>query len=240
MADALTCAESEEMLALAALGVLPSADSAEVEHHLAGCATCRETSRAYQRATFALPESLDLLAPRAELRRQLLTAVYSSAAGGRLRRRRLRSLWQLIPQSRAATLVAAAGVAAAVVLGVWGATRSTAPPAQTFPVMATTYAPAVQGDVTYYASTARTVVSVSGLPEPPAGSGLSVFVLWLIPQAGSPTPAAFLTRAPQGAVWTAVVRGDLSRYKSLAATAETNPAANAPSGPEVFSVTIHP
>lgn len=234
MATALTCTECEELVALAALGVLGRAEAAGMEVHLRGCARCRDTSRAFQRTALSLSESVDLLEPAPELRQRLLAAVYSSGTSVPRTHRLLRTLWGRIPQSRAFTVLAAVAAAAAIAFAVWAA-RAPAPQplAQTYPVKAAAGALSARGELIYYPSTARSVLTVAGLPAPP---GTSVYEVWLISSAGSPQPVALLSRAPGGSRWTAVVLGDVLRYKTLATTVEPPGGTPRPTGPQVFSV----
>jgi len=243
MADDLSCTEIEELLALAALGVLPSADSAVVGRHLEHCAACRRTASAFQRTAAALPESLDLLQPPAALRRSLLTAVYSTSGARRRRPSNIvRDAWRRIPRARAYAVVAVGAVAAAVVLGVVTATRSNPAPAQaeTFAVIPATAYPAASGELVYDPATTSSVLTVHGLPDlASAGTQAGrVYEVWLIPAGGQPVPAAFLSPPPMGANWTAVLTGDVLRYRSVAATVEPAGGTRVPTGAQMFSISL--
>jgi len=243
VAGTVNCAEFEELMALAALDVLPAGDGAALEEHLSHCAACRRTARAFQRTAAALPESLDLLQPPAALRRKLLTAVYAGHPEMRKRRSVIWKLWRRVPQARGFTLVAAGAAAAAAALAVWGASRPNPPAtaqAQTFAVNPTTADPGATGELVYDPSTRASVLTVSGLPPTGGTPGASprVFEVWLIPAGGRPVPAALLSRAPEQTAWTAVLASDALRYRSIAATIEPAGGTLAPTGLEVFSVSL--
>ena len=237
MADAMSCAEAEELIALAVLGVLEPESSSHIEHHLRTCGHCRETARAYRRATSILPVSLEPAKPSPELRRRLMTEVYSSAHADRPHRLTLESIWRRIPQARAFTLAAVATSVAAIVLGVWGATH-TPGAAQTFAVAATTNQPGAHGQLTYFPNSARAVLTVAGIEASSGANASNVVEVWLVPRSGPPVPAAFLTPIPQTSTWTAVIAGDLLAYKMVAATSEPPGGRPAPTGPEIFSVAL--
>jgi anti-sigma-K factor RskA len=241
MANELNHTEAEELIALAALGVLPSSDGAELDAHLKTCVPCRETALVFTQTTAVLPESLDLLEPPAALRRRLLSDVYGSPASKRRGAGALSALWRLVPQGRVFTALGAVAVAAAIVVGVLSATRVTAPAGmQSFPVTATTAAPGAHGELTFYPATSSSVLTVSGLQLPvrPAGQQPLVFEVWLIPRNGSPQPAAFLAASPDGSTWSAVIRGNAIAYKAVATTEEPIGGQPQPTGPQVFSVAL--
>jgi anti-sigma-K factor RskA len=241
MAEELNHTEAEELIALAALGVLPASDGTGLDAHLKGCAACRDTARAFTETAAVLPESLDLLEPPAALRRRMLSAVYTGPSAKRRGGGRLQTLWRLLPQGRIFTAIGAVAVAAAIVVGVWSATRSTAPAGmQSFPVMATTAAPGAHGELTFYPATLSGVLTVSGLTLPAQSASQQPLVIevWLIPRTGSPQPAAFLAASPDGSTWSAVIRGNALAYKAIAATEEPAGGKPLPTGPEVFSVAL--
>ena len=233
MAAELTCAESQELLAFAVLGVLQETESVPLESHLQQCAVCRAAGREFRSTAAMLPETLELLQPPASLRRKLLAEVYAGAPR-RPRRAWWVSLWRRIPASRPLSVAAAGAAAAAVVLGVWGATRSTTASPRNFAVVGTTSEPGARGTLVYYPSTTESVVTVSGLPQPTA----AVYELWLIPSGGAPHAAGFLTLSPMTHVWTAAIQGDLAQFTSVAATAEPVGGSAKPTGAQLFSVQL--
>ena len=235
MARAMSCAEAEELIALAVLGVLETSSSGDIEHHLSTCSHCRETARAYRRASSVLPASLEPAKPSRELRRRIMTEVYSSARTERPHRLTAGAIWRRVPQARAFTVAAVATGVAAVVLGVWGATH-TPGAAQTFAVAATTNQPGAHGQLTYFPNSARAVLTVAGIDAGTGANASSVVEIWLVPRSGPPVPAAFLTPVPQTSTWTAVITGDLLTYKMVAATTEPVGGRPSPTGPEIFSV----
>ena len=234
MAAALSCTECEELLALAAVGALSPDEAAAMQKHVSSCQSCQATSRAFQQTAAVLPDSLDLLAPPAQLRRRLIERVHPVAR--REKASRLRSLWLRVPQSRLISAAGAAAVAAAVGLAIL-ATRPGAQPAatRTFAVTGAAGEPALHGQLLYLPSSSRSVLSVAGLPAAPSSQ---VYEVWLIPRSGSARPAAFLAPAPDGSAWTAVVPGDPGDFKQLAATLEPAGGSTQPSGAPLFSVDL--
>ena len=81
------------------------------------------------------------------------------------------------------------------------------------------------------------MLTVHGLTPPP-GSGRSVYEVWLVPAHGAPVAAAFITEQPSSATWTAVIDGDVTRYRMLAATVEPAGGSRGPTGTEVFSADL--
>ena len=238
MAAGLTCTEGEELLALAALGVLSPADADALNAHLRECSACRAAGRSFEGVVAALPESLELLQPPARLRRRLLAEVYG-ATPGRNPSRWWRDLWRRVPASRPVTVLAGAAVLAAALLGVWGATRGGAPPARTFAVIGTTSEPQAQGTLTYFPATAQAVVTVSGLPQPTlAGGTPGAYELWLVPASGPPHPAGFLSLSPATHEWTGAISADLAPFVTVAATTEPAGGSPSPTGSQLFSVPL--
>jgi anti-sigma-K factor RskA len=236
VAATLTCAECEELIALAALGVLQLHESADLDVHLRSCRRCRETARAFQQTAFDLVESIDLLEPPAALRRRILSAVYSSGIprAGRATRW-LRALWRRIPQGPAYTVGGVVALAAAAAFAVL-AMRSAVAPTRTFALDAAAGQPAAHGELVFYPSTSHSVLEVRGLPATPGAS--RVYEVWLITNQGSAQPVAFLSATPYGHTWTAVVGGDILEYQALAATLEPPGGTAHPTGPKVFSVAL--
>ena len=239
MAPSMTCDAADELIALAALGVLDADDGAVLDRHIAVCARCRANALMAQRTAAALPESLDLLEAPAGLRRRLLTAVYSSAGPVQPRRRTLRDVWRRVPRSRILTALAPLAIGAATVLGVWGLTRPVSAQVETFPVQASTSLPTARGVLTFYVTRSHSVLTVAGVPTPATPGQLpNVYEIWLIPSNGGPKPVAFLSPSPSGGDWTAVVSGDLRGYRTLAATIEPPGGEAKPTGPEIFSIPL--
>ena len=239
MAAELTCVESEELLALAALGVLTDAEAGGLEAHLVHCDHCRQMSGNLQRTVEALPDALEPVAAPASLRRRLMAEVY---AGGTHRRRERwwTSLWNRVPQSRGFTVAGTLAAAAAVALAVWGSTRPTAPQPESFAVVASTSAPQAQGTLTYFPSSKTSVLTVSDMPKP-QGVGSAppnVYELWLIGGNGSAHPAAFLTESPLTHTWSASIPADLTQFVSVAATSELYGGSPQPTGPQLLSVQL--
>src|SRR5215469_15886669 len=80
MAPALSCREGEELLTLAALGVLTRGDGSRLDEHLAGCAACRSAARHYQDASVMLLDALEPAIAPPSVRRSLMRTVYAESA----------------------------------------------------------------------------------------------------------------------------------------------------------------
>lgn len=235
----MTCAESEELLALAALGVLSRADAEPLDGHLRLCEMCRGTAAEYQHTVSRLPAGLPEVEPPATLRRNLMRAAYGEAAPrpGADRWKRLRAA---LPRHRLLTLAGAGVTAGAVIVAVVVATRPAAPGPLTYNVVGTTSSPGVRGTLTYYAEQQQAVLSVTGLPavQSTTGAAPPVYEVWLIPSGGAPQGAAFLTQSPTNQSWSTVIHSDLTRYTAVAATEEPAGGSTGPTGAELLSVQV--
>ena len=239
MATAMTCTESEELLALAALGVLSRADAEPLDGHLRLCDVCRRTAAEYQHTVSRLPAGLPEVEPPATLRRNLMRAAYGEAAP-RPATDRWERLRAALPRRRQLTLAGAGVTAAAVIVAVVVATRPAAPGPLTYRVVGTTSSPDVRGTLTYYADQQQAVLTVTGLPSVQSTNGAAppVYEVWLIPSGGAPQGAAFLTQSPTNQSWSTVIRTDLTRYTALAATEEPAGGSTGPTGAELLSVQV--
>jgi anti-sigma-K factor RskA len=139
-----------------------------------------------------------------------------------------RRLVNAIPTGRAFTLVGAAAVVVAIVLGVWGAGRG----AQQGPVAYMVSGTTATGTLDVNSSGTQGVLTVTGLAPLPATEAYEV---WLIPPHGSPKGVTFLSPGVDGGPWTAVMSGNMSLYKSIAATVEPAGGSPVPSNTEVLS-----
>jgi anti-sigma-K factor RskA len=240
------CTHVEELLALSSLGALEARDiDVDVAAHTSRCVTCRSAAAGFATVAGMLPDALPLTLPSAQLRRSIMAEVHADAARTARNSERasarsmLRRLWNSVPAGRGFTLAAAA----AVLLAVWGMARDTpgAPaPALTasYTVSGTTAEPDASGKVLYDAATRQAVVLVIGLPAPDISGNAHAYEVWLIPSAGTPVPAGFLTLQPDGRTWAAVLRGNVRAYRALAATIEPAGGSPAPTGTEVVSSTL--
>jgi anti-sigma-K factor RskA len=231
MAAAMNCEAANDLLALDAVGALEQSDRDEMERHVASCVACRQLAAQYVDVASLLPAALDPVPPPARLRRNLMAQVYAEAnANPHLPW--WRRLVAAIPANRAITVAGAVAVAAAVVFGVWGMTGrlSTTQPVS-YVVSGGTSQDSVTGTFVVNASLSQSVLSVQGLAPLP---GNEVYEVWLIPAHGAPRGVAFLTPSPNGGSWTAVVKGSLDGYDSIAATNEPTGGSPAPTGSQVL------
>jgi anti-sigma-K factor RskA len=231
MAAAMNCDEAHDLLALDAVGGLEPADRAELERHLATCATCRQLSAQYIDVASLLPSALEQVQPPARLRRNLMAQVYAEATS-----KTTQPWWQrlinAIPANRALTAVGAVAVVAALVFGIWGTPgRKQASPTTSYAVSGGTSQQSVTGTLDVDTTANQSVLTVHGLAPLPS---TEVYEVWLIPANGAPKGVAFLAPSPTGGGWTAVVNASLAGYDSIAATNEPTGGSPAPTGPQVL------
>jgi anti-sigma-K factor RskA len=224
----MSCEEATDLLALDAVGALEASDRDLIERHLASCAACKHAAAEYADLASLLPAALEVVPPPARLRRRLMAQVYAESTAS-ARRPWWRRLVAAIPSSRTFTAVGAVAVVAAIVLGIYAvAGRSTSPAPVAYTVSGTT----ATGTLAVDAASAQAVLTVKGLAALPSSEAYEV---WLIPPQGSPKGVAFLSPGLGGGPWTAVVRGSLAGYKSIAATVEPAGGSSTPSNTEVLS-----
>ena len=231
MADAMSCEETADLLALDAVGALEPAERAALERHVATCATCRPLAAQYADVASLLPAALEPVPPPARLRRRLMAQVYGEATGG-APQPWWRRLVAAIPSNRALTAAGALAVAAAIALLIWGMSERHAPAPVAYTVAGSTAQPAVTGTLTVDTAGTQSILTVHGLVAPPADE---VYEVWLVPTHGSPKGVAFLSPDPSGGAWTAVVNGSLAGYGTIAATNEPRGGSPGPTGTEVLS-----
>jgi anti-sigma-K factor RskA len=227
MADPMSHDEVADLLALDAVGVLAPSERDAMERHLATCEPCRQAAAQYADVAGMLPTALEPVPPPARLRRNLMAQVYAEASASPALPW-YRRLVAAIPTGRAFTLVGAAAVVVAIVLGIWGAGRS----GQQAPVAYTVSGTTATGTLDVNSSGNQGILSVKGLAPLPT---TEVYEVWLIPAHGSPKGVAFLSPGPQGGPWTAVMSGNMALYKSIAATVEPAGGSPVPSDTEVLS-----
>ena len=241
MAEGLTCTETEELLALAALGQLTRAEGLPLDEHLRTCGQCRSTASAYLQATSALVSSLDTPEPPQSLRRSLMREVYAGHAHAQLPESSWAPLRRGLTTRRLFEAGAALVTVAAVVVAVVALfTRPAAHEVQTYTVVGTTTDPGVQGTLTYDVQSQQAVMTVSGL-APLATSGVTpprVYEVWLVSGGGAAQGVAFLTQSPLSHTWSTVMHSDLSQYSAVAATSEPYGGSLQPTSPQLLSVQL--
>ncbi|MGH7685495.1 MAG: anti-sigma factor domain-containing protein [Candidatus Dormibacteria bacterium] len=242
MATELTCTESEELLALAALGVLTRAEGEPLDVHLRGCMRCRRAATAYLQAVATLPSSLDLVEPPPTLRRNLMRQVYgeTSQVPAESRRKsvlRALTLRRLLPVGGAVVTLAAVFVA---IVAVSTRPSTSSDPSRTYTVVGTTSAPGLQGTLSYDPGAQQAVMTLTGLPQPTAAVGATpdVYEVWLVRASGAAEGVAFLTQSPLTHAWTTVIHTDLSQYVAIAATAEPYGGSLQPTSPQLLSAQL--
>jgi anti-sigma-K factor RskA len=228
MDDPMSCEEATDLLALDAVGALEASDRDLMERHLVSCEACKHAAAEYADLASLLPAALEVVPPPARLRRRLMAQVYAESTAS-ARSPWWRRLVATIPASRTFTAVGAVAVVAAIVLGIYAvAGRNTSPAPVAYTVSGTT----ATGTLAVDTARAVAVLTVKGLAALPSSEAYEV---WLIPPQGSPKGVAFLSPGLGGGPWTAVVRGSLAGYKSIAATVEPAGGSSTPSNTEVLS-----
>lgn len=228
MDDPMSCEEATDLLALDAVGALEASDRDLMERHLVSCEACKHAAAEYADLASLLPAALEVVPPPARLRRRLMAQVYAESTAS-ARSPWWRRLVATIPASRTFTAVGAVAVVAAIVLGIYAvAGRNTSPAPVAYAVSGTT----ATGTLAVDTARAVAVLTVKGLAALPSSEAYEV---WLIPPQGSPKGVAFLSPGLGGGPWTAVVRGSLAGYKSIAATVEPAGGSSTPSNTEVLS-----
>ena len=231
MAAAMNCEEANDLLALDAVGALETTDRKEVERHLSTCGSGRHLAAEYADVASLLPVALDPVPPPARLRRNLMAQVYGEATS-KAPLPWWRRLVSAIPANRAITVVAAAAVAAAIVLALWGVTGQRSIPAPvSYVVSGGTSQQSVAGTLAVDAARRQSILTVHGLAPLPRAE---VYEVWLIPAHGPPKGVAFLAPSPSGGFWTAVVNGSLDGYSTIAATNEPSGGSPGPTGSQVL------
>ena len=240
MGQALTCTESEELLALAGLGVLVRAEQAPLDEHLGGCAHCRGAAARYQQAVALLPNGLEPMEPPAEVRRSLMQAVYVEARPTRPEKRRWYARLSSLSRRRVFSFTGAATALAAVAVVLAVTLHPAASAEHTYTVFGTTSDSAGHGTLTYYSSSQQALMSVSGLPPlvSVAGAPPQVYEVWLVRAGGSAQGVAFLEQSPTATSWTTVIHADLAHVVAVAATAEPAGGSPQPTGPQLLTAQV--
>ncbi len=210
----------------------------EARAHALDCARCAGAEREYAAVLDMMARAAVPAGPPAELRRRILDAVQPAPARGA--QPWWRRLWERVPSGRALTLGGMLGSAAAVALAVLLVAGSRGPaPVVTQPVQVGLNQPGVAGTLTYYRATGDALVSLRGLAaaaRTPSGAP-AVYELWLMRGDGRVAPAGVLAEQPDG-TWSAVVHRAGTAQVAVAATLEPAPGTQAPTGAEVFQVSL--
>jgi Anti-sigma-K factor rskA/Putative zinc-finger len=245
MEPLVTCDDCDLLLAADAVGSIDPRDQDGLRVHLAGCPACREAAAAYAHTAGLLPLALDPVMPPASLRSRLLARVHSEAAGEVRpppRPSRVGRLWRALPTGRGLTLAGGLAGMAAAVLAVWSFAvphRTAAPPAVLVSrACGLTPLPSACGELAYTRSTHAAVLTLTGLPPLPVVNQqpIGTYEAWLIRPDGSADPGAYLSPAPDGRTWSAVLQGDISTYQAVATTREPHLGDVVPSGPELIRI----
>ncbi|GIW05737.1 MAG: hypothetical protein KatS3mg060_0542 [Dehalococcoidia bacterium] len=256
----MSCTESRELSEAAALGALDPADQARLEQHLAGCAACRRELGATEAIAEALALTAQQVTPPDRLKARIMQVVRLEARPqpvAAIRRPFLRL--PALPLGRLSSLGAAAGLVAALGVGLWAFSLaselesqrqlnasliqglqgrddlvqlvSSQPELMSF-LNGTPEAPTARGRM--YASTINdtALLLVDGLKPLPSDR---VYQVWLM-QAGQPRSGGTFTVDGNGqGRW--VIRADepLSRYQAIIVTEEPSGGSPAPTTPRLLT-----
>lgn len=244
----MTCDDIDLLLAAHSVGALDPADERPLQLHLGTCTRCRTAAAVYIDTADLLPLALEQVTPPAALRSRLLARVHAEVAGdaappvprvpAHLR------LWRAVPAGRGLTSAGGLAAVAAAVLAVWSFAVPHGHPAPApSPVLVSracgvSTLPSACGTLTYSPSTHQSVLTVQGLPALPLVNSQPVgaYAVWLIRGNGSPVLGAYLSAAPDGRSWTAVLDGDVTTYQAVATTHEPRVGGSVPTGPELLLV----
>lgn len=238
MAAELTCSESEELLALAALGVLTRAEGLPLDEHLAFCQHCRRAATSYLQTVASLPATLETPEPPQSLRRNLMRQVYVHGTPQHAETQ-MEKVRQALPRRRVYTIATSVIAVAASIVAIVALLRPTGDSTTAYTVVGTTSAPGVQGTLTYDSTSQQAVMTVTGLPALDATGDTQpkVYEVWLVGGSGA-NGVAFLTQSPLNHSWSTVIHTDLSQYTAIAATAEPYGGSLQPTSPQLLSVQL--
>lgn len=219
-------ADHERMEALLAPYMLGACDEEErgrVAAHLRACWSCRADRRRLAQAVAVVPLAADEVRPPERLRARIVAAAAERPAAPILtltvhedrtgRRRRPFRLWW----AAVATLTLA--VMAATSWDVVLHQALNAPP-ERFAMVGTGSMAGASGTVAVYRRQDLTVVTLTGLPQPPAGQ---VYEVWLVGASGRPSPGGVFTPAADGTARVVIDRSP-SDVRAVNVTPERGPA----------------
>jgi anti-sigma-K factor RskA len=225
--------ELESNVAAWVLGALDRGEAEEVQAHVEGCASCRETAARLQRAVTALPLVVEEVAPPVRLRDRVLAAAAASSgsANAPSRVRKMvkpparRSAFGLL-SGRLPAYAAAAGVVVALVAGLVAGdlvarSGQVTPPSQVarFTLSGHESLTGAKATVIDLKADGLALVDFSGLPA--VGQG-RVYEVWLITAGGRADPAAVFVPDANGSKVVLVNRA-LQGYSLMAITDEAGP-----------------
>jgi len=213
----MDCANVDELLPAVALGSASPAEAHEVEAHLATC-QAHEQLEAFRHIADMLPMRVPPVAPRGELKHQLMARVYHDLEPRLLRR----PWWQ-----RTGSWAAAAALALlALGLGVrdWVVSSQLATAPVSWQLAPVTAGSRTSGTLVYLPRQNVATITLQGLSPLAADR---VYEVWLI-KAGKPEPAGVFKPAADGSAST-VIKGTPSGFDTVAVTEE--PGQQGSSGP---------
>lgn len=224
--------ELESNLGAWVLGALEREEADEVQAHVEGCASCRETVARLQRAVGAMPLAVEEVAPPARLRERVLAAAAASSGSTVAPPSRVRKkvttpargnpfapLFNRLPVYAAAAAVIVALVAGVAVGDLAG--RQATPPSQVarFTLGGHQSLAGATATVIDLKTDGLALVDFSGLPA--LGQG-RVYEVWLITSGGRADPAGVFVPDSNGSKVVLVNRA-LQGYAQMAITDEAGP-----------------
>ncbi|MDX6667893.1 MAG: hypothetical protein QOK04_1273 [Solirubrobacteraceae bacterium] len=214
---------------------LPPAEAEHVERHLATCERCREEAGAFQLAVDALPGTAPPMRAPAELKDRVMAVVgaeaelLAAAGSGADRPDRQRGRRRLpLPLRRPAlAATAAAGLAAAAVLGFVVRGGGHENPARTFAAQVIGVGAPSTAQAAVRLSGRRGSLVVKDLPDPP---GDRVYEVWLSRPGQAPVPAGATFTLRTGEV---VIPRSMRGVNSVLVTAEPRGGSSTPTRPPI-------
>ncbi len=229
--------EVENSIAAYVLGATETEENDSIQHHLDGCAGCRELAERLRRAVDMLPLATELVEPPARLRAKILAAAGASrislAAAAPLRSKILRlpqRRWTPTPWLVRFPQQAAVAVLAVAVLGLgaWNIRLTGQVADAQGAAQKSVYTRTLPGTGALANSQAKVVelrgqslalVSFNGMPGVGADK---VYELWLITSDGTPEPAGTFLPERDGTK-VLVIPKDISIYRQIGVTVESGP-----------------
>jgi anti-sigma-K factor RskA len=223
----------ESNVAAWVLGALDRGEAEEVQAHVEGCASCRETAARLQRAVTALPLVVEEVEPPVRLRDRVLAAAAASSgstnAPSRVRKTLKPPARRMVfglPYDRLPAYAAAAGIVVALVAGLVAGdlvarSGQVTPPSQVarFTLSGHESLTGAKATVIDLKADGLALVDFSGLPA--VGQG-RVYEVWLITSGGRADPVAVFVPDANGSKVVLVNRA-LQGYSLMAITDEAGP-----------------
>jgi len=211
----MDCADVDELLPGVALGVASALEERDVQEHLAGCDK-HPPLEEFRRVAELLPMSVPPMSPPAEVKHRLMAKVYRDLEPHPITR--------LVRRPALGWLAAAALFLVSLGLGVrdWMASSQLAAAPVQWQLAPTAAGVNASGTLLFVRRTGTATLVLTQLPALGAGK---VYEAWLI-KGGSAVPAGIFQPASDGSA-SLILKGEPSRYDTVAVTEEPGPQGSA-------------